>query len=246
MSPQSVTSKQNLSRAAGIQRRVRRGEAVDFVANTVQSRIQKGYYPAGQRLTESELTRDLKVSRSSVREALRRLAAEGLVEFQPNRGVTVPALSRSDMLRLVDVMELLSLMGIKDLAGRSSEKALQRKLQRLLKVTRAFKRKPDEKLDAAAGLEENRRFHADLVALGGNPFLSRLLPKLQIHVFRIGPHNPIATSRAAWVAGHEEILNAIIAGQPAAAEAHLRRYVLWIRSIMVELPYKEEIGGSKS
>ena len=104
----------------------------------------------------------------------------------------------------------------------------------------------DEKLDAAAGLEENRRFHADLVALGGNPFLSRLLPKLQIHVFRIGPHNPIATSRAAWVAGHEEILNAIIAGQPAAAEAHLRRYVLWIRSIMVELPYKEEIGGSKS
>lgn len=59
------------------------------VYNAIKENICGGRYEPGQRLNEVELARSLNVSRSPVREALRRLAADGLVEEKPNRGVFV-------------------------------------------------------------------------------------------------------------------------------------------------------------
>ena len=69
----------------------------DRVYDEVRRRIIEGELERGTKLRQEALADALGVSRTPLREALRRLAAEGLVEFHPNRGATVPTLSAEDV-----------------------------------------------------------------------------------------------------------------------------------------------------
>ena len=71
---------------------------VDRVYESVRTRILDGSLERGARLRQEALAAELGVSRTPLREALRRLASEGLVELEPNRGARIPDLSRADML----------------------------------------------------------------------------------------------------------------------------------------------------
>ena len=77
------------------------------VYNAIKENICGGRYEPGQRLNEVELARSLNVSRSPVREALRRLAADGLVVELPNRGVFVREFTPQDIQEIFDVRVLL-------------------------------------------------------------------------------------------------------------------------------------------
>ncbi|HEX9921832.1 MAG TPA: GntR family transcriptional regulator, partial [Anaerolineae bacterium] len=68
-----------------------------FVADKLREAIQQGYFEPGQKLDQHEIAELLNVSRSPVREALRTLAAEGLVEFYPHRGAVVVELSLREL-----------------------------------------------------------------------------------------------------------------------------------------------------
>src|SRR3954466_15174945 len=70
---------------------------VDQVYAAVRARILSGELPRGSRLRQASLADELGVSRTPLREALRRLASEGLVELSPNRGATVSQLDFGDM-----------------------------------------------------------------------------------------------------------------------------------------------------
>ena len=71
---------------------------VDRVYESVRSRILDGSLERGARLRQEALAAELGVSRTPLREALRRLASEGLVELEPNRGARIPDLSHADMV----------------------------------------------------------------------------------------------------------------------------------------------------
>ena len=64
-------------------------KAVDKAYQTVRERIVRGVYPASSRITEQEVAAVAGVSRTPVREALRKLHAEGLLEFIPHQGAVV-------------------------------------------------------------------------------------------------------------------------------------------------------------
>src|SRR3954471_7955836 len=70
---------------------------VDQVYAAVRARILSGDLPRGTRLRQASLADELGVSRTPLREALRRLSTEGLVEFSPNRGATVSELDFGDI-----------------------------------------------------------------------------------------------------------------------------------------------------
>ena len=70
--------------------------AADRVYAAIRARIENGAYPSGRRLKEEELAEELGVSRTPVREALRRLRNDQLVRFVPNRGAFVTAWSVED------------------------------------------------------------------------------------------------------------------------------------------------------
>ena len=81
--------------------------AVDKAYETVRSGIIAGRYLAGARLTEQEIATTVGVSRTPVREALRRLDAEGLVEFTPNLGAVVTTWSDADSDEVFDLRAML-------------------------------------------------------------------------------------------------------------------------------------------
>src|SRR6202011_675306 len=70
---------------------------VDLVYSAIRDRITEGSLERGARIHQEDLAEDLGVSRTPVREALRRLAAEGLVEMRTNRGARVADVGPGDM-----------------------------------------------------------------------------------------------------------------------------------------------------
>jgi DNA-binding GntR family transcriptional regulator len=76
-------------RAVTLQREDEVGKAAETAYAVIRTRILSGDFSRGERLREEELAQLAGVSRTPIREALRRLDAEGLVEFQPNRGASV-------------------------------------------------------------------------------------------------------------------------------------------------------------
>src|ERR1700731_316089 len=80
----------------------------DRVARLITNGILLGRCVPGQRFIEGDLARDLKVSRGTVREALKRLAAERVIEPTPHRGAYVRVLTKEEALDLVQVLSVLS------------------------------------------------------------------------------------------------------------------------------------------
>lgn len=66
-----------------------RGGIVEYVVDQLRTGVLQERYAPGQRLIEADLTQDLRVSKGPLREAFRRLSAEGLLEIVPNRGAMI-------------------------------------------------------------------------------------------------------------------------------------------------------------
>ena len=80
-----------------------RGGTVEYVLEHLRNGVIQGRYAPGQRLIEAALTRDLRVSRGPLREAFRRLSAEGLLESVPHRGALVRRLTLREMKELFQI-----------------------------------------------------------------------------------------------------------------------------------------------
>jgi DNA-binding GntR family transcriptional regulator len=96
-------------------------KAVDKAYQTVRERIIRGVYPAASRITEQEVAAAAGVSRTPVREALRRLHAEGLLEFIPHQGAIVTEWTREDRDDIFELRALLESYGAARAARRMSD-----------------------------------------------------------------------------------------------------------------------------
>ncbi len=81
--------------------------SADQVYQQLRRLLIEGYYPPGSRLVEERLAQDLGVSRTPVRQALVRAAAEGLVQIFPNRGAVARSFTVDDLIEIYDLRALL-------------------------------------------------------------------------------------------------------------------------------------------
>ena len=194
---------------------------VDQAYAAILERITAGTLPRGARLHQEDLARELGVSRTPVREALRRLAAEGLVEMRTNRGAQVADLAPGD-IRLPYEARLVVEPGAARLAaGRGLTEPQERMRRAIAAQRRAIP-------DVEATFEANRAFHLALVAASGNPFLVQITEQLWRHRVgvRIYEHQAETPDRMrADAEEHAEILRAVAAGDARAAQALTRRHV---------------------
>jgi DNA-binding GntR family transcriptional regulator len=194
---------------------------VDQVYAVIRERIADGTLERGVRLHQEDLAVELGVSRTPVREALRRLAAEGLVEMRTNRGARVADLVPGD-IRMPYEARLVVEPGAARLAARRGEPEAQERMREAI----AAQRRAIPALEAT--FEANREFHLALVHASGNPFLIQIVEQLWLR--RIGA--PIYEHQAetpdrmrADADEHEQILLAIAAGDARGAERLTRRHV---------------------
>lgn len=207
----------------------RRGESVEWVIASVREAILEGRYVASQRLIARELTEDFGVSRSTVREAFRRLAAEGMLELVPNRGAAVRHLSRREVRDLFQVRE-----NLEGLAARlAAEQIDAGQHRRTFSTVWNEVRPTGRELAWSTFMRHNRLYHQTIVAISGNDLLSQLIDNLQLPVmmFQIG-RAMAAENAAVSHQDHVLVAKAILAGDADAAEramrTHLRRSFDWV------------------
>jgi DNA-binding GntR family transcriptional regulator len=193
---------------------------VDQVYGVIRERILTGALPRGARVHQEDVAADLGVSRTPVREALRRLAAEGLIEMRTNRGARVTDLEPDDMRQPYEA-RLVVEPGAARLAAQREPPETRRMRRAVDSQRRAI---PDVPRTFAA----NREFHIALAEASGNAFLLQFIEHLW--VARIGEaiyeHQAESPERMSLDADeHEQILDAIEARDARRAESLTRRHI---------------------
>jgi DNA-binding GntR family transcriptional regulator len=190
---------------------------VELAVSRLTKEIMSGGAEPGERLVEEQLTRRFGISRAPLREALRLLAQQGLVEHMPRRGVRVAILSDADIQELYAVRDVLERHAITatppdaDLAGvAAAVKAMQEADAR------------GDRFDVATA---HREFHVAVVALGGNRQLTlvyeSILVKIQLYM-ALNLRREAAVARPHdGVHRHERLYDAVSARDPAAVVAAL-------------------------
>src|SRR5699024_4388929 len=147
------------------------GPAAEDTYHKIRRQILDGKLDEGRWLRETELARELEVSRTPVRESLRRLAAEGLVLYQPNRGMQVQSWSIEDLAEIYELRTLLEPFGCR-LAAQTGTADIDRLDELANEMDQvAAKARP-----AVARLTDlNNRFHAMVLEASGNARLQSLV-----------------------------------------------------------------------
>jgi DNA-binding GntR family transcriptional regulator len=200
--------------------------------------ILGGSFPAGARLGEAELAERLGVSRTPVREALSRLAAEGLVEIVPNRGARVSSWTVAELEGVFDLRAALE-PRLTALAVPRAGADDVRALDALASAMRAVGEPgPDQDLDALFPL--NREFHGRLVTLADQPAMAGALAGA-VHAPLVlrNFHTYDQASLRRSLAHHVEIVAAIRAGDPAWAQAVMTAHIHNARAVMVRAAQPE-------
>ncbi len=179
----------------------------DDILSRLRDFIVEGNLPEGGRVPERELCEMFGISRTPLREALKVLAAEGLLELLPNRGARVRALSEQDLAELFDVMG-----GLEALAGRlACEKITEEEIaevERLHHEMYSFYLRRD----LHGYFQCNQLIHQKIVAAAGNATLSATYASFAGRIRRVRYSANLARKRDRWgeaMREHEAILDAL-------------------------------------
>ncbi len=190
------------------------------VVAELRQAILSGRLRPGERLVEERLAEDLGVSRNPVREAIRVLASEGLVEVAARRGASVLKLTEQEARETIEVRALLEGHNAR-LAARHRDRDIIRRIEKVLsKGTRAVAAGRFDQL-----LALNQDFHRELYAAGHNTVLGDLVQKLRERTAMLfSPTDPARQSRS-WQE-HAAILRAVIDGDERAAATLAAEHVM--------------------
>jgi DNA-binding GntR family transcriptional regulator len=213
------------------------GTKADELALELEQAIVRGELAPGQVLRQEELSERYGVSRTPVREALRRLAALGLVSFEPNRGVRVRTLSRDELreafLVRAELESLATELAVPKM-GREEIAELAAAEERYVEITmrmRDMSRPPEERARLTGEwLQRNYAFHDVIYEAADSPLVGRIARSARRTFLGQavwapgGPEMDELYERN--VAQHKAILDAIAAGSAAGARALSREHVL--------------------
>lgn len=187
--------------------------------------ILSGHYPPDSRLTESELTARLQVSRGTVRSVLARLAQEGYVTAEANRSSRTRSFTEDEAIEILETREVLEAA----LAAKAAERATDEDLAELTETCERMRAR-----SRSGSCEEysalNRRFHEQVRQAARQATLTRFVDSL-LYPLVLRQYRDMERSRprAAVVQEHEAILAALLTRNPEAAAAAMRHHLSAVR-----------------
>ncbi len=200
-------------------------DAVETVVEQAIARIREairdGRYAQGQRLIIADVTKGLGISAGPIREALRRLSGEGLIEIEPHRGASVKSFKREDIREIYQAREVIEGLAARLAAenvARSPDKAeFESSLEeaRQIIVTRG-----------GDYIKHNKNFHELIYRIGGNERVREIATQLTLPLYQLGAQHTIDPSQyRSRAAEHELIAEAILEGDARRAEQLMRTHV---------------------
>jgi DNA-binding GntR family transcriptional regulator len=209
--------------------------ATDLAYGAIRQDLLAGRWPAGAHLRETELAAVIGVSRTPVREALRQLASEGLLLFEPHLGARVPGWSEQDLEEIFALR--IELEGYA--AGAAARNATPEQVETLRQLARdmegaAFAVSPP---DYVRITEVNDRFHGLIVEAAGNRRLATMVAtivELPLIVRTFARFDAHAMRRS--VGHHFDLVEAIAKGDAQWATAVMRAHIHAGRQVMCGRP----------
>lgn len=206
--------------------------ASEQAARSLREEILSGAIAAGSRLGEADIAGRLSVSRTPVREALSRLAAEGLVELQPNRGARVATWSAAELSEIFELRLRLEPYAVRQAVPNLAAEQLDELHTMAREMVRVGK--PGRNQDLSAIFELNRRFHGLCIEAAGNPPLAAALRGVtHAAVVHQNFHHYAPDALRRSLNHHLEIVAAARAGDAGWAEAIMQAHLYNARSTML-------------
>jgi len=203
--------------------RTGRGHLRDAAYEALRERLMAGEHPAGRRLVETQLTAVLGVSRTPLREALVRLAADGLVTREADGYYP----TRPDLGELRDLYELRITLELRGIERAIDDDRLHHDLDVLRELRdtwRGFRADPPAPSPDIVLLDED--FHLTLSAAAGNAAITEALRAVNTRIRRVRMYDYLTADRVAkTIAEHIEILDLVIEDDLPAALVALRKHV---------------------
>lgn len=218
--------------------------AVDRAYEIIRDDILAGRLAPGQRLREEELTRQTGVSRTPVREALRRLESDGYTVVEANRGASVPIYSKRDVDEIYGLRALLE----GHAARRAATRITPEQIGELERLIEAMKREMGQQKGPSNIEAQMRRttldraFHEIILSAADNNRLYSLVSQLAqvaLTVRTFARYDPDDELRA--IENLSEVVRALKTGHPDWAEATIRSHVHNARQIMTAVA---QVAGS--
>ncbi|MEQ8355813.1 MAG: GntR family transcriptional regulator [Kiloniellaceae bacterium] len=200
--------------------------------------IAEGELTPGQRIGETTFAAQLGISRTPIREALQRLARDGLVTLDARNGAKVAELSLEAIQELYDLREILEGSAARFAALGATANDLQRLNAILIKET-------EHGDDPAALAKLNKLFHQALCEAANNRYLSSAVATFSTTLLLLGPTTLAAKLRAGESqAEHRAIVEAIGEGDAERAESLMRAHIRRAREIRIAMVLEEGLGIS--
>jgi DNA-binding GntR family transcriptional regulator len=203
-------------------------------AKAIADAILTGQFSPGQRLLELELANDLKISRAPLREALRQLASEGLLEIRPNRGTFVVDPSPEEIVQMSVTRALIEGSAARLVAYKRNQEAIGRLngiMDALLEA--------DAIGDRNAIFRHHWDFHRAVCEESGNPYLLKAWSSASSIIriyYRMQIESDIVKANKAFMKALEE-------GDPEDAEGLFRSQIICTAFRVMNLPVPDEIAG---
>lgn len=210
------------------------GNATDRAYETIRTAILEGVFPPAARLKETELVIFCGVSRTPVREALRRLAAEDFVVVQRNHGAQVKSWSTEDLDELFSLRALLEGHAAARAASRISPPELARIADAVREMSAVLEGSMSQQKKVAEFLRLNGTVHEGVWLASGSERLVSMLKQLVEQALMAHTAAQFSLDRVARSHyHHEELLQALSAGDAAWAEAVMRNHIHAARRALV-------------
>lgn len=201
--------------------------ASDAVFVGILQGLEAQRFVPGQRLIEADLAAQFGVGRNSVREALQRLAAEGIVELQRHRGATIRSLSLRETLDVLDVAERMTGLLARSAARAQAAGAQALAISESLRQLRAA----DRVRDAEGFARARRGFYRALLDASGSRELRRLFPS--IHMPVVHAQQRVGTLQQMRLQDYRAIAVAVLAGDEEAADRAGMDHVRHVRQAIL-------------
>ncbi|MCW4152677.1 MULTISPECIES: GntR family transcriptional regulator [Halomonadaceae] len=206
--------------------------ATTKVHEVIKQRILDGHYQAHEYIREANIARELDVSRTPVREALRELVSEGWLEMIPHHGSRVTAWTEKDAREVFELRLVLEPMAVRMASERMTRECLTK-----LEAMASHMEQLTEMADTTPSIRNeiasiNHEFHRELIHASGNQRLGAVLESVvRTSVIRRNfSHYDLASLRRS-MRHHREILEAIKVGSPLWAEQIMSAHLLAAKSL---------------
>lgn len=189
----------------------------DKIVRHILKGLYEGRYVAGQRLVEPDMVSRYQVSRSTVREAIKRLAAQGVVETHHNRGARIRQVTKEEARNILLITEVIvglaARIAAQNIADPENRKQFEEVLAELLASNTLA--------DRFEFIRMRNRFHRTMARISRNPELEQIMVNLQVHLVR----NRLVMHPDERARSYAAIGAAVLAGDADLAETNARNHV---------------------